>query len=140
MFSAPAAHTRLRSLLGIAVALIFVGGQLGTLVHNAFVQHRLCAEHNTLEHGDSDHDHPAAALAASDDDSQTSFRLAGAQSDSAHDHCGLTTVTRTSACQTAVSCELAGPPWRQLSRAFPSRTMVIGQATYRLAPKQSPPA
>lgn len=144
MLAATAHHRRIRALLGVAAVVILAGGQLGMLAHNAFVQHRVCAEHQALEHGGDEHDeheHRLAALPPADMGAETAVR--GLESDpdgDEHENCGLTSVTREPVCQDAAPATSVPPRARVCGAAMAPGAVVAGLVSYRLAPKQSPPA
>lgn len=149
MLSTIGKEVRARVLLSIAAVLVFVGGQLGTLTHNAFVQHRVCAEHNELEHssGDGMHGTSAAPRAAhraariSGDAVGAAVHAAGGdQGNDGHDHCEVASFVRQPLGTATVTVAPTHAPPAQLSDALDARLTVSTQASYRLAPKQSPPA
>ena len=138
---------RARAALCIAAALVLVGGQFGTLAHNAFVQHRVCAEHNELEHAAPNSEaHTAAGLTAPgltgdhDGHSAALDTSGGDRNGDGHDHCELASAVRQPLARAVASVHTGHAAPVQLTAALTPRTVANHRASYRLAPKQSPPA
>jgi len=125
----------------VLVASLVLAGQLGVSAHLALVPHTMCAVHGALIHaGSTDVVHAVHETATTPEPQPlVTARPEGIGHDD-DEHCGIVASRR----------ELAAPPARPAAlgdSSFPpqvlgstsSVTMAL-EASFRLAPKQSPPA
>jgi hypothetical protein len=124
-------------MLRLAAVAVFLGGQLGALAHNAFVQHRVCAEHGEQEHAG---EHGTEAFAADHEATDHSVVFAAGEPSEDHGHCAVESITREPAGETPSVTIAAVVAWDNASAPQTDEIATTGQLIYRLAPKQSPPA
>jgi hypothetical protein len=126
------------AVLRLAAVAVFLGGQLGAYAHDAFVQHRVCAEHGVLE--DVAGGHGSEALPVVPETARHTIVSAGSDSSGKHDHCGVDSVTREPTCQPSDTRVVTLAPEQAAPHAGALEVGITAGVIYRLAPKQSPPA
>jgi hypothetical protein len=119
--------------LGVALALLFLGGQLSGLTHQLLVRHVTCAEHGELIHADERvaHSAPVQGPAVSEAEAGPAHQ---------HEHC-LASVSRREKLIPAVSVSALpslAPP-RFVAFVAPGQGALCRLSLLRLAPKSSPP-
>lgn len=124
-------------LIGCALAFSVVFSTYGMLKDRTEHLHAICPEHGEIIHVHADHAHSA-------DHADTALTAAVAASEPSHEehlHCAWSAARRTDLRDGAEATALFG---RVAGDSAPlpaqSRAAVVAVATYRLAPKTSPPA
>ena len=133
---APVQNEPRRLALGLALAVLFLVGQLSTFTHLLLVPHATCLAHGELIHLDGP---PAAAAPATN---EPAFAAAPPQSTNHGDeHCVVAASGRERSISPSSTGRLITSP-RDGAVARLPRTVVIAPslALLRLAPKSSPPA
>ncbi len=134
----------LRHLAGMVVAL-FAFAQVAAFHHHASVEHKRCQEHGELvhahpsEHEEAQHAAPGGVTGEYDGAALVAADSATHSDAAPHHHCSIAPTTReaeASDCQTP-------PAYRSdasTSQAAPvERDIEAAEASFRLAPKASPP-
>lgn len=129
-------------MVTIAAVVIFLGGQLGSLAHNAFVEHEVCAEHGELVHAE---EHPDGATADQSDSQRAAiddsvYAPAPSPVEDEHDHCTLCSLAREKAQRASHSATVAHAPDVGSVALEAPDTAIRVAVIHRVAPKQSPPA
>lgn len=136
--SATAPHRQSRIAIGAALlAMWMLVADLGALAHQALVQHAVCSEHGESIHVSASDD--AASPTAEPSTRAELHRHNPGSSPDAHEHCSIdaTAASTTPPASPAITPTRAPAtsPRALLTAALPPRL-----ATFRLAPKTSPPA
>jgi hypothetical protein len=119
-------------------ALAFVLSSMIGLIHEATTRHVRCAEHGEMMHGDATVASRAATRAPSRDSVVHDAPVAVMHR---HEHCSLTSTTRTSRVATRPPAIVAAPvAISDVATATPCVIASRGDSLYRTAPKTSPPA
>ena len=135
---ATAPHRQSRIAIGAALLAVWMlVADLGALAHQALVQHAVCSEHGESIHVSQSDD--AASPTAEPSTRAELHRHAPGNSGDAHEHCSIdataATTTPPAAPAFTPTRTPATSPRALLTAALPPRL-----ATFRLAPKTSPPA
>jgi len=127
------------ALLGVVVMFL---GLSAEGLHGIAQPHRVCAVHGAIEHGHGAEIGAHAVEAHGDDSSNPGPAISTENGDGAHEGCSLVTFGRE-----RLALALSGPGWSGLAEPAPVRFALPVQiprqpsiATFRLAPKHSPPA
>src|SRR5690606_524125 len=118
------------------IAVVFVAGNLGSLLHEATERHARCPEHGELMHVE------AAAPGAAGEDARDVAALARPSSDSSeheHEHCFLCPSSRERACLGPIHAAALAPVARFAPPPARAESAPRARHVYALAPKNSPP-
>jgi hypothetical protein len=119
---------RVLTLLSLA---LFAGQMLLPIVHNALVQHRVCAQHGQWVHADDSHvDHDVSRIPG----------LASGQVDHEHSHCDVCVAANAQQfLGLSTTPEVLSPEPVPARVAAFGASFTSGSERYHLAPKQGPP-
>lgn len=143
----PHTRTRLSGLAALrevparSLALLALLAHGQTLAHDLIERHELCREHGELVHAGDEHAHEAdaPATASSESGAEHGIRSAAAGAEHDHEHCALAgsrSDLTIAPAQAGVQPAAPGAPTAIPVAASAPRA---SGASYRLAPKQSPP-
>jgi len=118
----------------LALALVFFGGPLSSVVHQVLVRHAVCSLHGELIHDDG----AAPERRAGAD---TAFEVAGASARHGHDHCQVLSL-RPQGIGVAPAAAAASVPAGPGASDNPATAVRLPHPVplLLLAPKSSPPA
>jgi hypothetical protein len=150
------ASTNVRSMMlqgqAALLALVFVAGQLGSLLHAVSERHARCPEHGELVHVDAlplaAATGPMAATAATGRDTATETDLGDADAlrgtastgeGHEHDHCYLCPVSRERLGPVPNTGAIAAVTPAEVAHSLPAVVAPSGRRGYVIAPKTSPP-
>ena len=115
----------------LVLACAFVFAAFAQSVHSRELEHAVCSDHGELIHvGAFGHDHGQPLTVAGQTDGHTG--------EEEHEHCAMVVASReTLPVEASLTPATTAPP---LARTIDRHcTPIVGVATYRIAPKNSPP-